>query len=63
VEDEQRQAYIEQLQLLDYREYAEARLVAARCDHSRYPSDAARWQEWLCCLDSPDILEPGDNQE
>jgi len=53
VREDQRQAYIEQLQLLDHREYATpwGSLVVARCEHPKYPSSADRWQDWLDCLD------------
>lgn len=50
VPDEQRQAYKNQLKLVDAVEYDTGFLVA-RFDHPKFPSDTARWEGWLAFLD------------
>lgn len=50
VPDEQRQAYKDQLKLVDAVEYDTGFLVA-RFDHPKFPSDAARWEAWLAFFD------------
>lgn len=51
VPDEQRQAYKDQLQLVDAVAY-DAGFILARFDHPKFPSDATRWQEWLTFFDN-----------
>lgn len=53
VADEQRQAYKDGLQFVAAVEYgaADERLVLARFDHPRFPSDASRFQAWLHLFD------------
>ena len=54
VADEQRQAYKDGLQFVAAAEYdaADGRLVLARFDHPRFPSDASRFQAWLHLFDA-----------
>ena len=50
VGDDQKQAYKDQLHLVDCIEY-DAGFLVARFDHPKFPSDAARWQAWLAFFD------------
>ncbi len=50
VGDDQKQAYKEQLKLVDAVEY-DAGFLVARFDHPKFPSDGARWQAWLTFFD------------
>ena len=53
VPDEHRQAYEEQLQLVEvvgFRD-ADSPFLAARFNHEKFPSDDARWQAWLTTLE------------
>lgn len=50
VADEQKQAYKDQMRLVDCVEY-DAGFLVARFDHPKFPSDAARWQAWLKFFD------------
>jgi hypothetical protein len=55
VEEQQKQAYISQLRFQSYRSFAPVgieRFTVARFEHLKYPSDAARWEAWLTCLDT-----------
>ncbi|MEQ8230189.1 MAG: hypothetical protein RLW61_13240 [Gammaproteobacteria bacterium] len=54
VGDEQRPAYRDGLQYVAavaYRD-ADGHVLLARFDHPKFPSDAARWDAWLACLDA-----------
>jgi hypothetical protein len=48
IAEEQKDAYKSGLQFNEAREYTIGgkTLVLLRCDHPKFPSDAARWQEW-----------------
>lgn len=51
VAPEQKQAYKDQLQLVEAVAYG-AGFIVARFDHPKFPSDAARWDEWLAFFDA-----------
>lgn len=53
VPDAQRQAYKEQLQLIEATVYATGagRFLIARFDHPKFLSDAERWREWQAFFD------------
>lgn len=48
VRDDQKDTYKTQLQFTEAREYLidGQPLVLLRCDHPKFPSDPARWNEW-----------------
>jgi hypothetical protein len=54
VPDEHRQAYKDQLDLNEVVEYVtdEGKLVIARFDHPKYPSDEGRWSDWRQFFDN-----------
>lgn len=54
VPDAQRAAYREQLTLVEAVAYRSpgGKFLVARFDHSKFPSDAARWVEWLNHFDT-----------
>ena len=54
VPDEHRQAYKDQLNLLEVITYrdADSRFLISRFDHAKYPSDANRWQQWVDYFDA-----------
>ena len=54
VPDEQREAYKEQLKLIDTSVYQQAgvEFLIARFDHPKYPSDGGRWDAWTAFFDS-----------
>lgn len=51
VADDQKQAYKDQLQFVEAVVY-DAGFLLARFDHPKFPSDAARWREWLAFFDA-----------
>ena len=54
VADEQRQAYRDGLQFVAATAYRDGagHFLLARFDHPKFPSDGARWDAWLACLDA-----------
>lgn len=54
VADNQRQAYKDQLQLVDAKRYqtAQGSFMISRFDHPKFPSDEGRWIEWENFFDS-----------
>lgn len=54
VPDAHRAAYREQLTLVDAVAYHSAggEFLIARFDHPKFPSDAARWAEWIAYFDA-----------
>jgi hypothetical protein len=48
---EQKQAYKDQLQLVEAVAYADG-FILARFDHPKFPSDATRWGEWVAFFDA-----------
>jgi len=54
VADEQRQAYRDGLRFVAATAYRDGagHVLLARFDHPKFPSDGARWDAWLGCLDA-----------
>lgn len=52
VPEAHKQNYAEQMLFVGYAQFdnGTASLLAARYDHPKFPSDAARWDEWLAAL-------------
>lgn len=52
VPEEHKKNYAEQMRFVACAQFGDGdeRLLAARYDHPKFPSDPARWQEWLNAL-------------